>query len=272
MRITDRAMKFGFNIKGQEAKQLSDKLKDELSRHHVFIFDDALSLVEDSTASPEQFSGIFPPYDKFVIETIVNYDGHSIDLAIACSVLTERELPDHLRHDLASCKWMFCATELVWVKSNNPSVNIGASLFFGIHKDGVPHKTMAANVNADNDVKCLAATFRIIFTAISFLNCKNVIPREASDEEVGRKVSRRGLEPKIRYHILDVHQVLIPGISGEPSPKVDVMPLHLCRGHVRVYRDGGPGMFGRGIYGRFFIRSHARGSAKNGIVDKDYRI
>jgi hypothetical protein len=45
--------------------------------------------------------------------------------------------------------------------------------------------------------------------------------------------------------------------------------LHICRGHFKDYRQSG--LFGR-HKGVFWWDMAARGSAEQGIVDKDYRI
>jgi len=102
---------------------------------------------------------------------------------------------------------------------------------------------------------------------LSMINCKNI--RYVDSEKVikvkqGNKTKKRAL---YAFKLLQ----LLKGKKG--TKKKIAMDLwsnrvHLCRGHVRTYGADAP-LFGR-IVGDFWIPPHARGSVKEGVIEKEY--
>lgn len=111
-----------------------------------------------------------------------------------------------------------------------------------------------------------------VFLTLSFMHCKNVVKRDATNfEGPSLKWIRRQKAPTIRYHILDINpmkEVLRTegGIEHNGLKKA----MHICRGHFVTYTEEKP-LFGR-IVGTFWKSAHVRGSAEHGIVNKDYRV
>jgi len=116
------------------------------------------------------------------------------------------------------------------------------------------------------------ATLRIVLILCNLLACKNVtaVPVDPP-ERLNKKRIKKGKEPLYRYHVLTVDTSMgRKKTDGGPVQNAGIMPVHLCRGHFKEYTEAAP-LFGR-ITGKFWWQPHARGSAKNGIVDKDYSI
>lgn len=110
---------------------------------------------------------------------------------------------------------------------------------------------------------------------LAFMTCNNVrivLPR---DNPVTTGENRRFLKkhghPAYRYHILEIRPISIKKerLDGE-SAQGSSMPLHICRGHRRVYKEDAP-LFGKYV-GTFWIPQHIKGKESHGVVDKDYRL
>lgn len=112
--------------------------------------------------------------------------------------------------------------------------------------------------------------------ALAFTHCGNVKKVDATESEgPPRKWCRRMKVPELKYHVLQID----PNISGKPRRESEPdgldrsgKALHICRGHFRTYAEGGPGLFGTGRTGTFWVPSHKRGSSAHGHVMKDYSV
>jgi hypothetical protein len=107
--------------------------------------------------------------------------------------------------------------------------------------------------------------------AISLMHCKNVTLREERpNAKLSNAGERRGHPPLLCYHVLEVEPMKrILKVEGGAESSGLKHALHICRGHFKDYRQSG--LFGR-HKGVFWWDMAARGSAEQGIVDKDYRI
>ncbi len=107
--------------------------------------------------------------------------------------------------------------------------------------------------------------------ALSFLHCKNVKRVEQiPDAPLSRSHEKKYKRPLVRYHTLEIEpmkQVLQrEGRIEETGLK---RALHICRGHFATY-DEKP-LFGK-VRGTFWKEAHVRGSKKEGLVLKDYKV
>jgi hypothetical protein len=110
--------------------------------------------------------------------------------------------------------------------------------------------------------------------AISLMNCKNVTIQPVDvPPEVRRDRKKQGKRPLVRYHVLDIEPMRKVLRSEGQSDSVGLRrALHVCRGHFATYSEDRP-LFGRpGLHGRFWMPAHVRGSAREGVVAKDYRV
>jgi hypothetical protein len=112
---------------------------------------------------------------------------------------------------------------------------------------------------------------------LTLLSCKNInLADRPVPDKLARIASRKYGVPRggYRYHILTVEAPKSPRDSNQAKAQpLDSMPLHTCRGHFAEYgpKYGKKLLFGR-YEGRFYVPPHVRGSEKNGVVAKDYRI
>lgn len=115
-------------------------------------------------------------------------------------------------------------------------------------------------------------------TAVAFMNCKNVVRLDVTNNEgPTAKWCRRQRVPELKYHALQIDPnlgtKLRPGgrkTEGDRSGKA----LHICRGHFAHYIDDGvsQGLFGRHQFGTFWIPSHTRGSKEHGKIVSSYNV
>lgn len=111
-----------------------------------------------------------------------------------------------------------------------------------------------------------------LLLALSFMHCKNVEQREVRPTFIeARPWKKKHGRPLVRYHILDIdpmRKVLRDegGVEAHGFKKA----LHICRGHFATYTDNAP-LFGR-LTGTFWKPQHVRGTARNGMVVKDYNV
>jgi hypothetical protein len=107
---------------------------------------------------------------------------------------------------------------------------------------------------------------------LSFMHCKNVV---VEDRQPPRRDRRRqdksGASPFVTYKVLNIRPMQeVLRHEGQIERTGLKRALHICRGHFADYTEGN-GLFGR-IHGRFWIEAHTRGSAKSGVVVKDYDV
>jgi hypothetical protein len=116
------------------------------------------------------------------------------------------------------------------------------------------------------------ATSIILTHTLAFMNCKNVVIQDDTPEYAQpAKWYRRTKVPQVSYHTINIQPTTI---RRNPNPtSTDIQQrLHICRGHFMHYKEDGPGMFGRGVYGRFWVPQHQRGSSELGIVHSRYNV
>ena len=124
-----------------------------------------------------------------------------------------------------------------------------------------------------NDTNALSELIKPLLLAISFLHCKNVRVQEEESQlsrQERRRLERAGIEP-VRFKTLDIapmRQIL--EYEGGAAAVGIQRALHICRGHFATYTEDKP-LFGRHA-GTFWVPAHVKGSVKEGIVGKDYRV
>ena len=111
----------------------------------------------------------------------------------------------------------------------------------------------------------------VYMLALSFANCKNITQSEAKERAPPAKWSRRMKAPEFRYHVLSINsggkkRTTMGPTAGDGPGKA----LHIVRGNFATYTEDKP-LFGK-VVGRVWRPSHASGSDKFGVVDKDYNI
>ena len=118
----------------------------------------------------------------------------------------------------------------------------------------------------------------IVMMTLAFMQCKNVERIDVTDTMgPSPKWRRRQRMPELRYHVLSIDPNL--GLKKHPIGRKTIgdrsgKALHICRGHFARYDDDGEsnGLFGRGIYGTFWVPAHVRGSSDQGKVVSTYEV
>jgi len=110
--------------------------------------------------------------------------------------------------------------------------------------------------------------------ALSFFHCKNVHAIvKTPPPALAKRNLERGKPPMLKYHILEIEPMKkVLRQEGRIETGGLQRALHICRGHFAHYPETGPGLFGRGIHGDFWVPQHARGTEKRGVVVKDYSV
>src|SRR5690606_39374729 len=101
------------------------------------------------------------------------------------------------------------------------------------------------------------------------LHCRNVESRESIYRPHMPK-GRRNKSPKITYHTLQLSDTLVKREGQEPSGEHPGKAKHVCRGNFAHYTEENK-LFGKYV-GMFWRPMHIRGSAKHGIVGKEYAM
>lgn len=119
-------------------------------------------------------------------------------------------------------------------------------------------------------VKSMEGMSRPFFYAMCFANCKNV-----SQHEVAAPAGLHAMKREDRRRFLCYHTIEIDPMretlrtEGSVSTNGLLKALHICRGHFKSFDD--KPLFGK-HRGMYWWPSHVRGSAKSGVVVKDYTI
>lgn len=109
--------------------------------------------------------------------------------------------------------------------------------------------------------------------AISLLHCKNTtVQVQEVPERLQKARQRRGRPPLFRYHMLEIEPMRrILRSEGRSRETGLRRAMHICRGHFKDYRE--KGLFGKETHkGIYWWDMHVRGSAKEGVVAKDYKV
>jgi hypothetical protein len=127
---------------------------------------------------------------------------------------------------------------------------------------------------AENGYLPLANFVHIALLTVTFLHCKNVARVEhVPDPALVKRSRERGNPVPLKYHTLEIEPMKeILRKEGQIEKVGLERALHICRGHFAHYAEDGPGLFGRGVHGDFWIPQHVRGTEKKGVVISDYNI
>lgn len=195
---------------------------------------------------------------------------------------------EHLKSHLPGARWIMSGFLLWEGKENDGVLSCPPGFVWGVDPEGrlilrdgeipcSPHPLSHSEELTDED-KRQATGFSwflcIPFMALSLMHCKNVdlVKSPPLPEALQQARRKKGRPPLLRWHTLVVKPF---GRARHPSnghgrPDPLSASLHTCRGHYKRYKEGG-GLFGR-HHGVYWWTKHARGSAENGVVLKDYRV
>jgi hypothetical protein len=122
-----------------------------------------------------------------------------------------------------------------------------------------------------------AVGLHIPLLTLGFMHCKNIQSIDATEQEnPPSKWCRRQHVPHLKYQVLQINpnQSKKYHISNDTVGDRRGKAFHICRGYFAHFIDDGisTGLFGRGIFGNFWVPSHSRGILNHGQVVSDYNI
>lgn len=241
------------------------------------VYDLSDSAIKDQFNVVSDFPLCVAPYDSLFVEYSLR---ETSEYLLQVGVLMETYARDSEMARMQSSvlsdgfEYHWIRYEHVWVVNKHSS---GKPFFTGftacsyIAKDG---HIVRCGDNAYLPKERQHGTFCLIlpvYLALSLCNAKNVSmnPIATNGHCEGAKI--KGKEPTIRYHVLE-----IDGIKRTLETEGDMAnvglkrALHLCRGHFAFYGENNK-LFGKHS-GLIWRPQHVRGSAKQGVVVKDYSI
>jgi hypothetical protein len=113
--------------------------------------------------------------------------------------------------------------------------------------------------------------FYSFLLALVFLNCKNVVAHDVTPPRGKMRSCRNRPVPRpLAYKVLEIRPMQAAiAAAGSDGSAAGRRPLHICRGHLKDYRERG--LFGkhRGIY---WWDHYVRGDVGRGVVFKDYNV
>jgi len=143
----------------------------------------------------------------------------------------------------------------------------GSPMTYGLALGGNPidasHRTL--------DVAAAHMRTGAFLYAMNFLHCKNATVEAIDPSPKQARLAReKRLLPPTRYHVIRVGGAPRAGHSPVVDAGGDLMPLHICRGHFKVFTHERP-LLGRHV-GTYWWASHARGTPRRGVVESRYSV
>jgi hypothetical protein len=170
-------------------------------------------------------------------------------------------------------KWIVMADLFVFMPGL-PCMWAGSPTWIFISDEGRIVEEICCPINPN-----MAAVFRNpcdmmndALLALSFMHCKNVVRRDATESEgPPAKWLRRMKQPTLRYHVLEIDPMKeVLRREGGSETNGLKKALHICRGHFATFTEARP-LFGK-YAGTFWKPAHVRGTKEQGVVVKDYAV
>lgn len=270
--------------------RLKDGLKDGLRGTTVIVADNVAEYFWRTGARDrwnffDDFPNIAPPFDEFFIEyhipperllhtkmgihfrVLAEYD--ETPSGVAWSVLAQSYMGYRKAVVGPIVEWKFGVTRsgaLLRLKDGNPAL--------GSRYTKAAFYDLLSTEERSNELLEEAERHFILpaFLALSFMHCKNVdLVPNAPPAKLSRKHEKRYGQPLARYYTLEIEPMKkILRTEGQSEKTGLKRALHICRGHFAHYTAERP-LFGK-VVGTVWRPAHVRGSAKEGVVVKDYAV
>ena len=229
----------------------------------------------ERTWSFHDFPNLAPPFERFWMEYKAPHDRTgSADVRYALAVVATDVADIDTDDEWRAARWVMNAR--VFTGQYGKFVGLVDAYMMIGHDGAVVSQRIYASEFYDKARKqnqnhptpfLLLAPFAL---TLSFMHCKNVEMERHDPPPLSRILERRGIKPRVRYHTLVIEpmkQVLRR--EGQSESTGFKRALHICRGHFKDYSKHG--LFGK-YKGMYWWESHARGSADEGVVIKDYAV
>lgn len=250
----------------------------DVARSAIWI--DAQEIYDYSSTLPAykatDLYNVRPPYPNLCITWQIyepELNKHVPVLTIVQSIENENDENVHVfirRFDYSlKGDWLYHGAAMLEVKKDGQLLYEHENEF---HGKWWTQSAVAPHFN-DKLEEAMATCVRDVFFTFMFANCKNVELGEPKVVPIGRhriKPRQKKKGPTIKRYTLDIRPMTKAlNDTGNIQKNGVKMALHLCRGHFKDYRERG--LFGK-HKGMFWWSPQVRGSAEEGIVDKDYQV
>lgn len=257
----------------------------------IIVGDDValyLSTFPKGTNIRDVVATMAPPFDRFFIEfQNVPNEWNIYAWGALVTVRDDPDKIDYIEGDDGKPRWILDFETFIEPEKGKPFGPIGSHLA-GLAEDGTwfqhadggvywggspveftvkPSEEMVQQAG-DSVAQLL---FPVLLT-ISFMHCKNVDLRHITPpKKLSRKHRKKRGRDLIKYHVLDIEPIRkIFDKHGAGSKQTLRKALHICRGHFKTFTADAP-LFGN-LTGTYWWPQHVRGSKKDGVVLKDYRV
>lgn len=157
------------------------------------------------------------------------------------------------------------------ITATGPGAVISDGLDALVPTSGLPYDMMKEEM-----YKSALSYYHTAMLSLSFMHCKNVIQEEVHPPKkrvYNKSRKRRGEKDyqPVSYKVLNIQPMKeVLRREGNSDAVGAQVAMHICRGHFKHFDESKP-LFGK-YHGTYWWSMHVRGSKKEGIATKDYRI
>lgn len=236
----------------------------------VIIADDIVDYTRDH-AGARFTAKIHAPFPCFFIEANDPSGCRSLKFAQGGWFITTPKLSQLDLERFPTAKWRIDIQPLVrYAKTSQTTMfDFGGTLL--LEDDGTILNFGGPEFTEEIRDIMQAIIFDMPLCVLALMSCSNTKLADAPGNNQRDSWYRRQRQPKLRFSTIEIGGAVKTRSNGSTGTGT-AMGLHLARAHMREYREDGPGLFGKGIYGKFLIPAHARGSAKNGVIRSTYNV
>ncbi len=283
--VTDRGMAVKKSLVGSQLV-VADNVADY---YHRFKSEEAPTLTD--------FPTVMLPFEKTFVEAKFHRVISNAFILESAGILLAMESPISLPDEMSqwlhgpSVKWHLHGILFVQFRGEDPKLmsdfviplnNDGGVIPIAEGDERISFAVQSVNTvrgipimeSGEFQVSLLSVPLPALLMAISFMHCRNVkVMAEQPPEKLSKKYERKTGRPLLKYRLLQIdHMKQVLEREGGASSQGLKKALHICRGHFKHYgRDGKGLLFGKHA-ATVWISMHARGSAEEGVVVKDYDV
>ena len=299
MRLLDRILYEGFDP--LDAPDFAEKyLTEQLEKSQMVVIDNVaayhlqnlMSRVDaDQRLAAEMTVDAFPnvmlPFERTFLEMRLR-DGANFE---ECGVYAEMVKPEEVRPDLFSASdsahilvgYLFIykrhvgktyleAMFMLPVSAEGKVLPIDGEFPYRVGLLGAQHVAQDDKVNLS--LWLMEKYVYPCLLAFSFMHCRNVkVLSENPPPKLSKKYQKKTGRPLLRYRLLQIdHMKQVLEREGGISQNGLKKALHICRGHFARYGQEGKGLLFGKHAATVWVPMHSRGSAREGVVVKDYEV
>lgn len=259
------------------------------------VADNVLAYIHDQAKNnvlfveyDKHFSNLAPPFEMCFIEA--SHEGLNFkQLGWMVIAIDARTDPRFNTQKQAGCRWVIALYSIV-VESNGRCIFTGDYCSVGVRGDGSFHgvglndgwlcqATQLRDLTGEEGkMSKLGSIFGTPLMAINFMNCRNTtLVNVTKSEGPSKKWLQRRRQKGLTYRTVTIDPEKPKrghSVSSREGIPTEKRSFHICRGHFITYTDanGSKGLFGKGIYGTFWVPSHPVGDKKHGQTITTYKV